>query len=96
MSMNIFAYTAPDTNYPEFISVNTVGDEVEFIVRTAAWGDGTCGDTASIRLSMAQAYNLSRQLLEISSFVGVCTREVPHVCTMNGPCNGYPKTQEKK
>lgn len=21
----------------------------------------------------------------------ICTRPVPHVCTINGPCNGYPK-----
>ena len=61
--MNIYAYTAPGTNYPEFISVNMLGDEVEIIVRTAAWGDGTCGNTASIRLSKNRALDLSAALL---------------------------------
>jgi hypothetical protein len=26
--------------------------------------------------------------------VQICTRPSPHVCTVNGPCNGWPKTPE--
>jgi hypothetical protein len=25
------------------------------------------------------------------SFVRTCTRPEPHVCKVNGPCNGWPK-----
>lgn len=59
---NLFAYTSPGVNYPEFISVNKVGDEVEFLVRTAAWGDGTCGSVSSIRLNAKQVAELSEAL----------------------------------
>ena len=61
--MNLYAYTTPGSNYPEFISVNMRGEEVEILVRTAAWGDGTCGNVASIRLSKKQALDLSAALL---------------------------------
>lgn len=51
---NLFAYTAPGCNYPEFISVNREVNQTEVIVRSAAWGDGTCGNTASIKLTPEQ------------------------------------------
>lgn len=25
-----------------------------------------------------------------------CTRLAPHVCTVNGPCNGFPKTADSR
>ena len=24
----------------------------------------------------------------------ICTRPAPHICTVNGPCNGFPKEKQ--
>lgn len=51
MRHNLAAYTASGPNYPSYISVNQLEDgSVEFIVRSKAKEDGSCGDTASIVL----------------------------------------------
>jgi hypothetical protein len=55
---NIFAYTAPGGHYPEYISVNAEGGVLEITVRSAAGADGTCGPTASIKLTAAQELEL--------------------------------------
>jgi hypothetical protein len=61
---NIFAYTAPGSNYPEFISVNSAENGlVEIIVRHKVKEDGRCGDAASILLTKEQALQLSAALL---------------------------------
>lgn len=51
---NLFAYTPPGMFYPPYISVNQEDGVVEFIIRSAAKADGTCGETASIKLSAKQ------------------------------------------
>jgi hypothetical protein len=62
MSSNIFAYTAPGGNYPEYISVNTDDEKnVMFTVRGPA-KNGVCGDTACVLLSQEQVQSLARQL----------------------------------
>lgn len=59
---NIFAFTAPGLS-PEFISVNTEGDAVEFIVRSPTFAPGeSYGDTASTKLTLEQARELGRKL----------------------------------
>ena len=60
---NIFAHTDPGCNYPQFLSVNLeeTGD-ISITVRSAAWGDGTCGATAAVVLKPEQLYELARTL----------------------------------
>jgi hypothetical protein len=56
MKTNMFAYTAPGADYPEYISVNRrQGDGmIEITVRSPKKADGSCGDTASIVLHRGQ------------------------------------------
>lgn len=35
--------------------------------------------------------NMARALRERDT----CTRPAPHICKVNGPCNGYPKEDNK-
>jgi len=52
MSNNIHAYTATGGNYPEYLSVNVNEDNtVEITVRSPKKADGSCGDTATIKLT---------------------------------------------
>jgi hypothetical protein len=62
---NLFAFTAPGTTYPEFISVNTEdgSNVVEITVREKAKLDGACGQTATISISRHQALELASALL---------------------------------
>ena len=54
MNSNIFAYTAPGCNYPEYISVNTDDEKnVMFTVRGPAQ-NGECGHTVCIKLTAKQ------------------------------------------
>jgi hypothetical protein len=49
--MNIFALTAPTSQYPPYISINETKDGlVEITVRTEA-KDGTCGNCALIAIT---------------------------------------------
>lgn len=57
---NVYAYTAPGSNYPEYISINRTSDGMEITVRSHAKQDGACGDTASIILSNEEYANLVR------------------------------------
>lgn len=52
VTVNLFAYTAPGSVYPEFISVNVdkPAGTVTVHVRSPANADGTCGTTASVML----------------------------------------------
>jgi hypothetical protein len=51
MSSNVYAYTALG-DYPEYISVNVNEDStVEITVRSPRKADGSCGDTATAKLS---------------------------------------------
>lgn len=60
--MNVFAYTAPGGNYPEYISVNVNRDgSVDVIVRSKA-ENGNSGDTASITLEPEQVVKLKKAL----------------------------------
>lgn len=62
MSTNIFAYTAPGANYPEFLSINLVeGGSVELTVRSPA-KDGVCGNAATVTLSPKEFYQLASRL----------------------------------
>lgn len=54
MRNNLFAHTVLGVNYPSFISVNEEDGIVEITVRSTAKADGTCGETASIKLSAKQ------------------------------------------
>jgi hypothetical protein len=65
MRINLTAYTAPGVNYPEYISVNLAmnsDDEVEFTVRSKTKADGSCGDTASIKVDISQFRKIARDL----------------------------------
>jgi len=66
MSSNIFAYTAPGGNYPEYVSINVDndkdGNQVTLTVRSQAKSDGSCGDTVSIALTPEQLYKLAYTL----------------------------------
>jgi len=56
MSNNIYAYTtSTDGSYPEYLSVNANEDgTVEITVRSPRKADGSCGDTATIKLTAKQ------------------------------------------
>lgn len=55
MSSNIYAYTAPGSSYPEYLSVNVNEDStVEITVRSKRNGVVACGDTATIKLTGAE------------------------------------------
>lgn len=62
MSTNIYAYTPAGSNYPPYVSINLAtdnGDEVEITVRSEAKENGSCGDTASIKMSSSQFQKLA-------------------------------------
>lgn len=72
MRHNVFAYTAPGVNYPQFISINREENgEVSITVRSAAWGDGTCGDVATAVLSLEEFRNLANQLFSFACTTAV-------------------------
>lgn len=54
---NIFAYTAPGSTYPEYVSINRRGEEIYIAVRSP---DG--GPTAEMRLPYAELDGLIRCL----------------------------------
>lgn len=58
---NLYAFTSLETVYPPYISVNADESVVEVTVRSQAL-DGKCGDTATIRLTWAQAAQLAEAL----------------------------------
>lgn len=59
---NIYAYTAPGCNYPEFVSVNREENgDVKLIVRGKP-KDGKCGETVSITIDGHQALLLADAL----------------------------------
>jgi len=63
MSKNIFAYTSPESSYPEFVSINKEEDGTVMItVRSPKKTDGSCGDAASIILQSREILNLSMAL----------------------------------
>jgi hypothetical protein len=63
MSANIFAYTAPGCNYPEYISVNEDDEKnVTITVREARQSDGGCGHTVCVMLTQEQFKIFSKQL----------------------------------
>ncbi len=67
MQHNVFAYTSPGCNYPQYISVNREENgETSVIVRSAAWGDGTCGNTAAVVLSPEEFTKLARTLFSFA------------------------------
>jgi hypothetical protein len=60
---NLFAYTAPGSSYPEFISVNREpSGGLNIIVRSPSNADGTCGNTAFITLTPQQECDLTEAL----------------------------------
>ena len=61
MNKNVFAFTAPGTNYPEYISVNETEDPDKFTidVRSPRKEDGSCGDTSRVTLTMQQMDELA-------------------------------------
>jgi hypothetical protein len=61
MRKNLFAYTAPGFA-PPFLSINAEDGIVEVIVRSPAKDDGSCGETAGIKLSPEQFEELMTSL----------------------------------
>lgn len=68
---NLAAYTAPGSNYPQYVSINRDGDRVSITVREPAKQsnvDGAmvpkCGETVTATISLLEWRNL---LLEIVS-----------------------------
>jgi hypothetical protein len=63
MRENIFAHTDPGTNYPQYVSINKEEDgKISLTVRSAVWGDGTCGATATAVLSLETVRKLAQSL----------------------------------
>lgn len=62
MADNIFAYTAPGCNYPEFVSVNIRDGKVVLTARAAAKADGACGDTVDVDLPPQVVREMARKL----------------------------------
>lgn len=60
---NVFAYTAPGSSYPEYLSLN-VDEHFNLVitVRGEAKGDGSCGETVNITLTPQQVQSLARTL----------------------------------
>lgn len=58
---NIFAYTAPGANYPEYVSVNRRSEEIYITVRSPA-KEGAEGATAEMRLPYTELDDLIRAL----------------------------------
>jgi hypothetical protein len=55
MRRNLFAYTAPGVNYPEYISINFEDGHLSVTVRNPAKEDGSCGETASVTLPVGES-----------------------------------------
>ena len=65
---NIFAHTAPGTNYPEFVSINLEEDgTISVTVRNPAKPDGSCGEIAMVKLSVEESIRLVGQFETIGS-----------------------------
>ena len=63
MRENVFAYTDLGCNHPQYLSVNREDSgEISITVRAAAWGDGTCGNTATVVLSPEVTHKLAHAL----------------------------------
>lgn len=62
MQQNIYAHTAPDGSYPEYISVNLRDGKCEIVVRSPVASDGGPGAVAEIGLSPDQAKDLAASL----------------------------------
>lgn len=59
MRRNLFAYTVPGSNYPEYISINKEDDGlVSVTVRSAVKLEGACGETSVIYLPAHVASDL--------------------------------------
>ncbi len=65
MPKNVFAYTAPGSDYPEYISVNETNDTNLFTitVRSPRNDDGTEGASATITLTMPQMDELAGAII---------------------------------
>lgn len=64
MRSNIYAYTAPGANYPEYVSINTGFDDeskIEITLRGQA-KDGECGRTVAVSLTFGEFERLARTL----------------------------------
>jgi hypothetical protein len=60
---NVYAYTAAVPIYPEYLSVNTDGSGLEFIVRSKAT-QHSAGATSGITLTRYEVERLSKSLNE--------------------------------
>jgi hypothetical protein len=70
---NLFAWTAPGSNYPPFVSINRKGDEIYVTVRATPPTKGACGDTITV-LTPADAW-------KETSFAGTAPQEAPAMPT---------------
>lgn len=60
---NIFAYTAPGSNYPETLSINEQDDgSVTIDVRAPASAHGSCGDVVRMSIPQEQLLNLAEAI----------------------------------
>ena len=67
MRHNIFAHTDSGILYPQFLSINLEEDNrISITARSAAWGDGTCGDTATVILTYAELHKLAQTLFSFA------------------------------
>jgi len=51
---HLASFTSFNADYPSFISIRRAGDKIEVIVRSERKADGSCGDVASISLTLTQ------------------------------------------
>jgi hypothetical protein len=61
MSSNIFAYTAPGCNYPEYISINIQDGQITVTARGVAQ-NGECGQTVCVPMSAAEVRKMASTL----------------------------------
>ena len=65
MNKNVFAFTAPGANYPEYISVNETEDPDKFTndERCPRREARACGDTSRVPLTMQQMDELAGAII---------------------------------
>ena len=61
MPKNIFAYTAPGAGFPEYVSLNEVGDKVVLTIRSPKSGDEE-GKLASLELPYHELFKLAEAI----------------------------------
>lgn len=74
---NLFAFTAYNLIYPEYISVNETEKGFQIVVRSKAKPDGSCGDTAEIELDPEMFMALHKaNVMTRDRLIEICMMEI--------------------